>query len=80
MLLECLFLVLCLIILYVVTCFIASLSILVVRYAHVLTVYCIHMYHCFVCVCINVYRGPLGRLVILTKSATLLKECLNKKR
>ena len=59
MFLEILFLVSCLIILYVVTCFIASSSILIVRYAHDIMYIVFFMNYCFVYMCIYVIEGHL---------------------
>ena len=69
MLIQILFLVSCLIILFMVICFIAFSSTLVVQYAHVHNVYCIYAYHCFVCACIYVYRGSHCKLAIQARSA-----------
>ena len=59
MFLEILFLVSCLIILYLVTRFIASSSILIVRYAHDIMFIAFFMKYCFVYMCIYVIEGHL---------------------
>ena len=68
MFLEILFLVSCLIILYMVTCFIASSSILIVRYAHENNVYCIFyelLFCLFVCLFVFVALRPMSTAMVI---------------
>ena len=53
----------------------ANLNLHLITNAYVHIVYCLYMYTCFY---VLFYRGPLGRLANLAKSATLLKYCINK--